>query len=189
MSWWGYVAPEYTAGSTPWRGIVVPVLLRSRRMQRAANPLDTKKHHAILISSMNRTLTTFLVWLMMAVLPLHAVAAAANMSCVPPIEPVQIVVMSGHGSHLAADDMHAHHGGQMAAAASADAGDDADPAKAEKSVHSSCSACSAFCAGAVAPPSFSLPLPAVDGSEPVIVSRADIVAGFIPDGLQRPPRQ
>lgn len=138
---------------------------------------------------MNRTLTTFLVWLMMAVLPLHTVAAAANMSCVPPIEPAQRVAMASHASHLTSDQPHAHHGAHAAAKASPDASDDAHPAKAGTSVHSSCSACSAFCAGAVAPPSFSLPLPAADGSEPVIVSRADIVAGFIPDGLQRPPRQ
>lgn len=155
----------------------------------AANPLDTKKRHAILTSSMNRTLTTFLVWLMMAVLPLHAVAAAANMSCVPPVEPAQSVAMAGHASNLASDETHAHHGGHAAAKASTDASDEAHPAKASKSVHSSCSACSAFCAGAVAPPSFSLPLPAANGSEPVLVARADIVAGFIPDGLQRPPRQ
>ena len=66
---------------------------------------------------------------------------------------------------------------------------DASQAKAGKLSHSSCSACSAFCAGAVAPPSFSLSLPFLDGSEAVRVPSDDLLAGFIPDGLQRPPRQ
>jgi len=135
---------------------------------------------------MNRTLTTFLVWLLMAVLPLHAVAAAASASCVPP---AQSVSMADHASRLALDEAHAHHDGHEVAKAAADSGHDGHHAEANKSGHSSCSACSAFCAGAVAPPSFSLPLPTFSGSEPVIVPRADFVAGFIPDGLQRPPRQ
>ncbi|WP_206759343.1 hypothetical protein, partial [Acinetobacter baumannii] len=69
-----------------------------------------------------------------------------------------------------------------------DAPDDDGP-HAKPGTHSSCSACSAFCAGAVAPPSFSLPLPVFDGSDAVVAAPADFVAGFIPDGLQRPPRQ
>lgn len=148
-----------------------------------------RKRDAILIQSMNRTLTTFLVWLLMAVLPLHAVAAAASMSCVPANQPAKVLAMADHASHLTLDDAHAHHGGHAAAKATAVSGDDGHHAEAKKTGHSSCSACSALCAGAAAPPSFSLPLPAFDGSEPVIVPRADFVAGFIPDGLQRPPRQ
>ena len=147
-----------------------------------------RKRNAILIQSMNRTLTTFLVWLLMAVLPLHAVAAAANTSCVPATQPAKVVAMADDAAHFASGDAHAHHSEHASAKATAVSGDDGHH-EAKKSAHSSCSACSAFCAGAVAPPSFSLPLPAFDGSESVIVPRADFVAGFIPDGLQRPPRQ
>ena len=138
---------------------------------------------------MNRSLTTFLVWLLMAVLPLHAVAAAANMSCVPNMEPAKTVAALHQASHMALDDAHAQHGGHAGATPMTVSGDDGHHGAAKKSAHSSCSACSAFCAGAVAPPSFSLPLPAFDGSEPLIAPRADVVAGFIPDGLQRPPRR
>jgi len=92
-----------------------------------------------------------------------------------------------HGAHAT------HHGAAVHAdaGAAADTGgiDDASQAKAGKLSHSSCSACSAFCAGAVAPPSFSLSLPFLDGSEAVRVPSDDLLAGFIPDGLQRPPRQ
>lgn len=162
---------------------------------------------------MNRLLTTLLIWLLMAALPLHAAAASINMSCAP--VPQQIGAQAGahaphgthgthgahgaHGAHaaLAAPaDAHAHHGAHAShhgaavhAAADTGGGDDASQAKAGKLSHSSCSACSAFCAGAVAPPSFSLSLPFLDGSEAVRVPPADLLAGFIPDGLQRPPRQ
>lgn len=85
-------------------------------------------------------------------------------------------------------DAHARHGAQHGEHATDAASDDGTHAKAGKLTHSSCSACSAFCAGAVAPPSFSLPLPAFEGSDAILVVHADFVAGFIPDGLRRPPR-
>ncbi|XYJ08525.1 hypothetical protein ACSUZJ_14010 [Telluria sp. B2] len=139
---------------------------------------------------MNRLLTTLLVWLLMAALPLHAAAASINMSCAPVPSPAPAVPVAGHAMHATHDDSHgeadAHHGGHAADAAS---DNDDTHAKAGKLKHSSCSACSAFCAGAVAPPSFSLPLPAFEGSEAILVTRADSVAGFIPDGLRRPPRR
>ncbi|WP_313704792.1 hypothetical protein [Massilia sp.] len=158
---------------------------------------------------MNRLLTTLLIWLLMAALPLHAAAASINMSCAP--VPQHVAAQPGgheaHGLHAAPADAHAHHGAPVAHAAhhdsaadsghqsghhsSADSGADQDTSqsKAGKLSHSSCSACSAFCAGAVAPPSISLFLPFLDGSEAVRVPPADLLAGFIPDGLQRPPRQ
>ncbi|MFC3457783.1 MULTISPECIES: hypothetical protein [Massilia] len=156
---------------------------------------------------MNRLLTTLLIWLLMAALPLHAAAVSINMSCAP--VPQQAGGQPGahgpHGAHAASaapassTDSHARHdahAGHHGSAVHPDAGasdtgglDEASQAKVGKLSHSSCSACSAFCAGAVAPPSFSLSLPFLDGSEAVRVPPADLVAGFIPDGLQRPPRQ
>ena len=163
---------------------------------------------------MNRLLTTLLIWLLMAALPLHAAAASINMSCapVPQQTGAQACAHAPHGTHgahglhgahaasAAPADAHARHGAHAThhgAAVHADAGaaadtggiDDTSQAKAGKLSHSSCSACSAFCAGAVAPPSFSLSLPFLDGSEAVRVPSDDLLAGFIPDGLQRPPRQ
>lgn len=144
---------------------------------------------------MNRLLTTLLVWLLMAALPLHAVAASINMSCAPVPSQALATPVAEHAMHGLPDSAqehanpHAHHGEHAASAADAASDNDGAHAKAGKLKHSSCSACSAFCAGAVAPPSFSLPLPAFDGSDAVLVAHADLVAGFIPDGLRRPPRQ
>lgn len=137
---------------------------------------------------MNRIPKTFLVWLLMLVLPLHAVAANVGMSCAPlkrqAVHVMADVSMAHHGD---AAGVHAHdgHAGSDAMAAHHDDSPAKDPGK---KAHSSCSACSALCVGAVAPPSALLPLPAFDGSDAVTVAPAHLAAGFIPDGLQRPPR-
>lgn len=139
---------------------------------------------------MNRTVKTFLVWLLMLVLPLHAAAANVGMSCAP---------ASGQAVHARADapvahhedagNAHAHHGGGHASAdATAAHHGDSTAKDPGKKAHLSCSACSALCIGAVAPPSVFLPLPSFDGSDAVTVAPARLAAGFIPDGLQRPPR-
>lgn len=138
---------------------------------------------------MNRALKTFLVWLLLAVLPLHAVAAG-RLSCGPvhqqssqeSIDPVS-------QSHEYMADAHAQHGGEHASQVD-DSMADAEPAdsKAEKKSYATCSACSAFCLGAVAPPSTHLAVPAVDGSDAVVVAPAAFAVGFIQDGPQRPPR-
>jgi uncharacterized protein involved in copper resistance len=138
---------------------------------------------------MNRLLTTLLVWLLMAALPLHAVAASARMSCAPLQQDAGAAAMTGHGSHASSGDAHAHHDMQAMDAADAAADHGSSDAKTGKLSHSSCSACSAFCIGALAPPSSSLSLPSFDGSDAVLAASADLVAGFIPDGPQRPPRQ
>lgn len=143
---------------------------------------------------MKRTVKTFIVWLLMLVLPLHAVAASVGMSCAP--VPRHEGSAAGMAHHQAGPDPHAHHGGEHAVHA-AHAAHDAGAAAEEhgaapdtaKKTHASCIACSAACAGAVAPPSAFSPLPTFDGSEAVLVSPSPLVAGFIPDGPQRPPRQ
>jgi aldehyde:ferredoxin oxidoreductase len=138
---------------------------------------------------MNRLLTTLLVWLLMAALPLHAVAASINLSCAPSQQHMGTAT-ADHAQHTAAADPHAHHEGHASDATDAPA-DSSGAAQDEASElsHSSCSACSAFCIGAVAPPSSSLSLPSFDGAETLVAAPADFGTGFIPDGLQRPPRQ
>ncbi|QOY92569.1 hypothetical protein IM543_13170 [Massilia sp. UMI-21] len=142
---------------------------------------------------MNRTVKTFLVWLLMLMLPLHAAAASVGMSCAPVRQHVTAEVGMPH--HQPAAPAHAHHGGahgdhavQADHGAAPDAGHHGSASDIAKKAHSSCSACSALCAGAVAPPSAILSLPSFDGSDARVVSPADFAAGFIPDGLQRPPR-
>lgn len=137
---------------------------------------------------MNRTVKTFIVWLLMLMLPLHAVAASVGMSCAPIRQ--HEASSAGMAHQQSAPDAHAHHGGDHAAhGAGTAADDDASASGIAKQAHSSCSACSAVCAGAVAPPSAFSSLPTFDGSDAVLVSPPSLVAGFIPDGPQRPPRR
>jgi hypothetical protein len=144
---------------------------------------------------MTRAFKTFLVWLLMAVLPLHAVAAGIGMSCMSqhqaagaaahaPAHAEMTRLSQGAGE---ADTHHAHHdAGHAGAMDAADHADDGSHAGTQS--HSSCSACSVFCVGAVAPPSAYSPLLSFGGSEAVLVAPAVFAAGFIPDGPQRPPR-
>lgn len=127
---------------------------------------------------MTRAFKTFLVWLLMAVLPLHAVAAGIGMSCMPQHQAAKVEAKAHHG----ADQAHAHHGHHEAAQAD-------DAPEADTQTHSSCSACSVFCVGAVAPPSAHSPVLSFDGSEAVVATPAAFAAAFIPDGPQRPPRR
>lgn len=139
---------------------------------------------------MNRSLKTFLIWLLMAILPLHAVAASVGMSCAPDSSQVSHKVERTDAAHLGAGiEMHAHHGAHASDAGDSGSDTHAQPAKFEKQAHSSCSACSALCAGAVAPPSAFLAVPSFDGSDIFLVSPMAMVPGFIPDGPQRPPRR
>lgn len=154
-------------------------------------PLFGSICRAILRLPMNRTVKTFIVWLLMLMLPLHAVAASVGMSCAPVRQ--HETSSAGMAHHQPVPGAHAHHGADHTAHAghgSSAAADDEHGSTPDivKKTHSSCSACSAVCAGAVAPPSAFLPLPTFDGSEAVLVSSSTLVAGFIPDGPQRPPR-
>ncbi|MBQ5946084.1 hypothetical protein [Massilia sp. ST3] len=148
---------------------------------------------------MTRAFKTFLVWLLMAVLPLHAVAAGIGMSCMPQHQSMRHAASAPVAATAQHDagEAHAHHGhhddgaGAPAATSAADIADTAGgghPAD-DGENHSSCSACSVFCIGAVAPPSDYAPLLPFDGSEAVVIAPAAFAAGFIPDGPQRPPRR
>lgn len=171
----------------PFAGAMSSVQYQQKTLARL-KPFPGKNSRAILGTSMNRSLKTFLIWLLMAILPLHAVAASVGMSCAPDSSQVSHKVERIDAAHPGAGiEMHAHHG----AHASGDSGSDthAQPAKFEKQAHSSCSACSALCAGAVAPPSALLAVPGFHGSDVFLASPMAMVPGFIPDGPQRPPRR
>lgn len=173
----------------PFPGVMSPVQRQQKTLARL-KPFPRKNSRAILGTSMNRSLKTFLIWLLMAILPLHAVAASVGMSCAPDSSQVSYKVERIDAAHLGAGiEMHAHHG--VHASDAGDSGSDthAQPAKLEKQAHSSCSACSALCAGAVAPPPALLAVPSFAGSDVFLASPMAMVPGFIPDGPQRPPRR
>jgi hypothetical protein len=141
---------------------------------------------------MNRFLKTLLIWLLMAVVPLNAVAATAGMSCGSGHQQAMEQLESHDAAHAMHQDNGHHH--DMADASGAPHGSatpaaDLDSGDADAPAHSSCSACSVFCVGAVAPPSVFGSIPAFNGSENVVVAPSPPVTGFIPEGLRRPPRQ
>lgn len=132
---------------------------------------------------MTRVLKTFLLWLLLAVLPLQGIAAAAQTSCGP---------MSHHDSSelVVVMQPHHHHDGDAAVSAVkvalAKAIGDSTHSK-HKSAF--CNACATCCVGAVAPPFVSVLTPVYSGSQPVVFSPAQLVTGFIPAGLERPPKR
>ena len=136
---------------------------------------------------MTRQLKTLLLWLLIALLPLHAVAGSFGMSCTSGHQQSQEQAASSVAHHGAVAGSTAHHDGEHAGhgAASPPAADSQDH---EKFTHASCSACSAFCVGAVAPPSTDLTVPSFDGSDAVVATPTAFAVGFIQDGPQRPPR-
>lgn len=150
---------------------------------------SSQKCRAILTATMNRAIKTFLVWLLLAVLPLHALAAN-RMSCGPVHQQSsQTSINLEMQSHEHMADAHAHDGGEHASQSDDSlVGADLTDSKPSKKPHSTCSACSAFCLGAVAPPSTHFAVPAFDGSDAVVVAPAAFAVGFIQDGPRRPPR-
>jgi len=59
----------------------------------------------------------------------------------------------------------------------------------DKHEHSTCSACATCCIGAVAPPSVAVMTSAYSSPLPAIVTPTPLVTGFIPAGLERPPKR
>lgn len=131
---------------------------------------------------MNRLFKTFLLWLLLAVLPLQGTAAAVQTSCGPmPHHGAAEMVMQAQSHHHEGDDA----ADSVTVVAAKSAGDSADIK--HKSSH--CSACAACCVGAVAPPSISALTSAYSSSLLEVVSPSPLVTGFIPAGLERPPKR
>lgn len=140
---------------------------------------------------MNRALKTLLLWLLIAALPLQGLAAVIQASCGPAhhdgSEISAVSTQYHHDSEMALD----HHDGAAAThhyASELPATSD-HPSAPDKHQSSVCSACAACCVGAVAlisPPSIFIP--AHTSSELVVISPSPLVTGFIPAGLERPPK-
>lgn len=128
-----------------------------------------------IFSSMNRIFVRFLLWCLLAALPLQGFAAAIRM-CGGHTAPT---TMQMHGATHDHQRMLAQH---HAAA-------DAPTAPAHHGVdEASCSACAACCVGGFVPPSWpDLPVMSHHSSA-VALTPTPLVSGYIPDGLERPPR-
>jgi hypothetical protein len=138
---------------------------------------------------MLRVLKTLLIWILIAGLPLQGMAAAIKASCGP---------AHHHDLHASAVHSHAAHSHHHESEGrQGNAGQDASPATmagdGPVTVHgagdsSYCSACAACCVGACAPPA-AIVLPSLhDLSERVLTLPSHIASGFVPGGLERPPK-
>ena len=140
---------------------------------------------------MSRFFKTFLFWLLMAALPLQGFAAGIGTSCGQ---------IAHHGSlESPVPAQPHHHDGDAAtvhhhdAAAHSDSASMRHPMSADKSPgtrhgHYSCSACMACCHGGVAPASALFVTPGHSDSLPAVIAPDPLVTGFIPAGLERPPK-
>lgn len=129
----------------------------------------------------------------MAALPIQGLAAAIQSSC-GPSHHASVPDMPSANSHAHAHDSsmaseHVHNVSSHEALANTQLSDSlmsSDDASSPQS--STCSACAACCVGAVAPPSISVLTPTYNNSEAVLVSSVPWLAGFVPAGLERPPK-
>ena len=134
---------------------------------------------------MNRAFNIFLLWLLIAALPIQGFAAAMPLGCGSPHHGSAAAVTEAHHHDGIAE--HSHDGPDTHHSASGSAAK-ANPDTSHTQQHSSCSACAACCVGATAPPSSSPMTPAYRSSESFVISQAPLVAGFIPAALERPPK-
>jgi len=131
---------------------------------------------------MNCVLKTFMLWLLLAALPLQGFAAAVQTSCGPMAHHDSSEMVMQGDSHDHKGDGAANHSTVAAAKSSGGSVD-------TKHKSSFCSACATCCVGAVAPPSVSVLTPVYSSSLPVVSSLSPLVTGFIPAGLERPPKR
>jgi len=138
---------------------------------------------------MNRVFKTLLLWLLMAALPIQGMAAVVKASCgsrhhaMQNAAPVAAQVVEHH--HDAGSASHAHH-----AFDTVSAGEPGDGSPDVKPVQktSYCSACATCCIGAAAPPPTVFLASIVTSVEAAIAPPVISFTGFIPAGLERPPR-
>lgn len=129
-----------------------------------------------------------LLWLLMALLPLQGIAAVVRTSCCPENTTAAASLSTAQPSQLMAAG-HVHHENMAAFDM------DAKPAPHHSTDHSnhhknvSCSTCDSCCVGAFAftPASLQFPLGAKSPLE--TLAPPPLLSGYIPDGLERPPRQ
>lgn len=142
---------------------------------------------------MTRALKTFLLWLLIAALPIQGMAAVVKASCGPQHHGMSSVATKGVEHHHDAGSLPHHHESHDAQAASPDVDvgvDVADMSSDTGHIHktSYCSACATCCFGATAPPTTVSLMPASSSVEAAVNSPVISYDGFIPAGLERPPR-
>jgi len=141
---------------------------------------------------MNRVLKTFLLWLVIAALPLQGMAAVVKATCGLKHHSMASMAM-GAADHQHPDgSMHHHHDAadSVALAVPGDLLDEAGTDSNTNHIHKSsyCSACAACCIGATAPPPSLILAPIFSTAETLVIPPIVSFTGFIPAGLERPPK-
>lgn len=140
---------------------------------------------------MFRALKIFLLWLMIATLPIQGVASIVKATCGPRHHAVSDVAATAEHSHANADADHSHAPNGMgtinaAAAMADDVGEISDSSSVPQAAY--CSACATCCVGAVAPPPSVSLTPAFLTVEAAVLPSVVSFAGIIPAAPERPPR-
>lgn len=139
---------------------------------------------------MPRFLKTFLLWLLIAALPIQGAAAVIQASCGPRHHGMSVVAIADDHHHGAGQAVHSHSADSMNIMD--EKAEDVDKGATSKTVKlpvsSYCSACSACCAGAVAPPPSVSLTPTFLTVEAAVLPPVVSFTGFIPAGPERPPR-
>lgn len=141
---------------------------------------------------MNRIFKILTLWMLLLVLPVQAMATAVKISCGPNHHAMTSAPSKFSDTHVnQSGHDHQHDEHHLVQNSTIDtsiqaASDQQDGSNTIK--HSTCSACATCCVGAGAPPS-SLNLAAVNAPSfaPVLLNTSSFT-GFIPAGLERPPR-
>ncbi len=136
---------------------------------------------------MNRKLKTFLLWLLICLVPLQGIAASLRASCGPDN---QVTASASDATIHDVATVTSHHDSMTHRhAATSDAGlSTTDHGHAHQHKSAFCGTCGSCCIGAFAPPSkidWELPISEVSIA---IISPAPLVTGYFPNGLERPPR-
>jgi hypothetical protein len=147
------------------------------------------------VNQMYSAVKTILLWLLIAAMPLQGLASVMTASCGPNHYGAVTAAVATHDDHHAANAVHSHRQGDATGYFATDSvlPDAVQAAVQPVTAHDShassyCSACAACCAGAGAPPPVSNWAIVHNDSVAVFISPARLVTGYIPSGLERPPR-
>ena len=133
-----------------------------------------------------------MIWLLIATLPMQAMAAATRVTC-SAVHGLSAAADVSIQTGLADSRSHVHHAAMpaedMAAEPASHTASDHSGDHSNHHKNTACGNCGACCIGALALPEALTLAPTLDAASAEIISPSPLVTGFIPDGLERPPRQ
>jgi hypothetical protein len=139
---------------------------------------------------MNRLFKICMLWLLVLAIPVQGLAAVTMLSCVS-LHGDSRPTSAAATEHIHGNNHQHYHdiagSDHVAEDASATLSDEASGSHGKDRL-SSCSVCAACCVGTAVLPTGLTWETGHDRSEVVIVSPSTLITGYIPAGLERPPR-